>query len=248
MISFLVLISGIAIMFYVIIPVAVSWLQNKRNGYTMERLLSPNVFSGTISAVSRDTLYIQPSNTDQDTAGHEERILLPSGKTRFFHLSLDGTLSRLAWRNLAAVQKNGTVMVYLPDARNRRAFCVFHQERNGSEYQSRLRKAIPEPDIPAKPFSIAAGVLLEFMIFLHALHSPRMTTVALFALIAIFGKALPYCPPGLVLTHFGHRITIQAVKDKKKRRQRGTVGVLVYSAGILLNITLLFLIISRTGL
>lgn len=248
MISFLVLISGIAVFFYVIVPVAFARLNKRNNEYLMERLLLPNVFSATISGISRGILYVQPANTDEDTIEHEERILLPSGKTRFFQLSLDGTLIRLAWRDLPVVQKNGTVMMYLPDARYRKAICVFHQERNGSAYQSRLRKAIPERDIVAKPFSIAAGVLLEFMIFLHALQSPRMTTVALFALIAIFGKALPYCPPGLLLTHFGHRITIHAAKDKKKGRQRGTVGILVYTTGILLNIALLFLIISSTGL
>ncbi len=248
MISFLALISGIAAVFYVIIPVAFARLQRRYNESVMERLLVPGVFSGIISGISRDTLYVQPANSDPEKDGLEERILLPLGKTQFFQLSPDGALTRLSWREITVAERSGTVMVYLPDARNRKAFCVFHQERNGSAYQSRLRKAIPEQETAVKLFSIAAGALLEFMIFLHALHSPHMTTVALFALIAIFGKALPYCPPGLLLTHFGHRITVQAAEDKKKCRQRGTVGILVYSAGILLNIALLFLIISRTGL
>ncbi len=248
MISWFFIISGIAVFFYILVPLASSRLLEKSNETIRERLLIPAVFAATVSGTSRGMLYVNPANTGQNLTDEEERILLPSGKTLFFQLFHDGTLNLMSWRDITAVKKGSTVMIYLPDAGYRKAICVFHEERNGSGYQARLRKAILDRDIMVKPFSIATGVLLEFMILLHALHDPHLTTVALFALIAIFGKALPYCPPGLLLTHVGHRITVRASEDKKKGRQRGTVGILIYSAGILLNIALLFFIISNTGL
>ncbi len=247
MVSWILILSTIAIVFYVLVPVFYMKLAQKRTDVILDRLRTSSCFSATVTGVSKSTISIQPDRTEKDT-DEEEIITLHTTKTTFFALNLDDHLERLRWSDLLACKTGGTVMIYLPDTGNNRTLCVFHEERNPKAYEARIARAIPVTANPVKPFSIAAGVLLEFIIFLNALHSPDMTLVALLALIAIFGKALPYCPPGLLLTWLGHRIGRNTGKKDKKSRQRGTVGILIYTAGILLNIATLLFVISSTGL
>jgi hypothetical protein len=247
MISWIFILSAIAVVFYVLIPVLYARVHQKRTETILDRLRSSSCFSATVAGVFEDTLSVQPDRTLSDSPD-EELMALNVKKTRFFALHLDDRIEQLRWGDLIACKTGGTLMIYLPGTEKAPAYCVFHEERNRKAYEARLNRAKPAAGNTVKPFSIAAGVLFEFIIFLHALHSAEMTPVALLALIAMFGKALPYCPPGLLFTWFGHRMTAETGTKDKKSRQRGTVGILIYTAGILLNIAALILIISSSGL
>lgn len=70
---------------------------------------------------------------------------------------------------------------------------------------------------PAKKWCVAAGIFLEVLILIEASRFPEYKTVGIFALIAIFGKALPYCPPGLFLTMTAHFIDTRALNLEAKK-------------------------------
>jgi len=93
----------------------------------------------------------------------------------------------------------------------------------------------------------AIGIFAEFTFFitwLGAFHSP-LPAVA--AMIAIFGKALPWCPPGLFLTLLAHHLVYKGGADKKKDRQRKAVGLLLVTTGVLLNLVAVFFGILKSG-
>lgn len=244
MLSWLFLISGTALFFYAAIPLLFARITQRKAENMLQRLQETSYLAITVTGVSGRVLSVSPVKTSE--AGQMDT--LDPKKTHFYGLAHSGTVFRIKWQDISAVKLGGTAMVYRPDANERKTVCVFHEERDTPTYDSVIANAILTAENAVKPYSVAVGVLIEFIFFLHALHQDRLSAIAIFSLIAIFGKALPYCPPGLLLTFLGQKLTASTVKRDKKSRQRGTAGILLYSAGILLNIAVLLIIISSTGL
>lgn len=242
----IILVGSIAIIFYVVLPILFFRFFQKRRNRVVNRIVSLPCFSGTVHGIAHEFLQIETEKTPTVTL--EEGILsLDPKKTQYFTVSLRGRLLPLGWRDLIGVKTGGTVMLYLPDPENKKTLCVFHEERNRAAYIAGIKKMDSTIKNISKPYCIATGVMLEFLLFLTAIHNPEMTAIAILALFGIFGKALPYCPPGILLTFLSHHISSRATREKKRSRQLGTVGIAVYAAGILLNIAVLFFIISSVG-
>lgn len=242
MVTWIVIITGIAVLFYASIPLLFAMVHQKNALKLLEILRTSPGIPATVQGLSEGNLVVQPDAGKQGSP--KELMILRPKKTRFYGISLHGSFYPIRWRDILSFKQGGTVMVFQRDPQATKTLCIFHEERNVKAFQDRLDKALPSMDNTIKPYSIATGVLIEFVIFIHALQNPEMTAVSLLALIAIFGKALPYCPPGLLLTYYGHRITVHAGMETKKSRQRGTVGIALYIAGIVLNIAVLIFIIS----
>ncbi|HHU36401.1 MAG TPA: hypothetical protein GXZ47_04140 [Treponema sp.] len=238
MISRIILVASIAVVFYVVLPILFSRLLQKRANAIVHRIVTLSHFSGTVHGTLNESLLIQTE---------KEIISLEPKKTQYYTVSLEERLLPLRWQDVVGIKMGGTVMIYLPDAKHKKTLCVFHEERNPAAYTARIQKADPSVKNIAKHYCTATGAMLEFLVFLNTLNYPQMTAVSILALFGIFGKALPYCPPGLLFTFLGRHLSTRSASNKKRSRQLSTVGIVIYTAGILVNIAVLFFIISSVG-
>ena len=247
MIGRIVLVCAIAGFCYIIVP-AVSKLIAiiRRKRFLRVMRASSGIFGSGIE-FGQGFLTIKPKNP----AIAQMKITLQ--KTHFFMLQKTGDLEEILWKNMFMIRRGVTLAYYAPLRRQGRGLCVFHEELSETELAARvsllvLPGRLPEP---VKNYSIAIGAFLEFCVFLDSLQYDGMTSVSISALVAIFGKALPYCPPGLFFTMAAHLSgTKHAGDDKeeaKKSRQRWVVGFLLITAGILLNIAVIFFVIRKVG-
>ena len=247
MIGRIVLVCAIAGFCYIIVP-AISQLIAIIRRKRVHRILkgSSGQF-GSCTECTKGILTIKPKNPVVP------QFEIAAKKTRFFMLQKTGDLEAIAWKNLFLLQSGVTLAYYAHPRRQGRGLCLFHEELNETELAARISRIDPPsrlPD-PVKNFSIAVGAFLEFCIFLESLNYDGMTSVSISALVAIFGKALPYCPPGLFFTMAAHLSGSRNVGSEragsKKSRQRRVVGFLLITAGILLNIAVIFFVIRKVG-
>jgi hypothetical protein len=200
-------------------------------------LKKPSGIFGSCTECSKGKLTITPKNPIAP------QMEITSKKTLFFMLQKTGDLEEIPWKNMFLLQSGVTLAYYANPRGKGRGLCLFHEELGETELSARISRLVPParlPD-PVKNFSIAIGAFLEFCILLDSLRYDGMTYVSISALVAIFGKALPYCPPGLFFTMAAH------LSEAKKSRQRGVVGFLLITAGILLNIAVIFFVIQKVG-
>jgi len=159
-------------------------------------------------------------------------------KTRFLALTSDGRVEFLRWSSIDLVRKNAPLLVYRPE--RGKPVCAFLDEERAptaSEIESAFARAPSDPE-PLKPWSVAVGVFLEFLLFLESSGDAELRAVNLLAIVGSFGKALPYCPPGLFCTLGAH-----AIRAQKKPRRHGASGVLLICAGIAINVGVIFALI-----
>lgn len=212
---------------------------------------------------------LKPAQPGGAAAGSEERSLDPR-KTVFLILRDTGACDRISWSSVFLIQTGTTVILIDADRTFRRDICVFHEEKSRKELENRLRTLVVPADIrnPLKPYGVAAGAFLEFLLFLRFISLPDGGATSIAALVAIFGKALPYCPPGLFCTLAALRLRASRYPstapgsgarsdteqpepaygnrpDAKKNRRRKLAGFLLVSAGVLLNIAVLFFVIRH---
>jgi hypothetical protein len=242
-----VLVCAIAGICYIIAPAISQLVAIIRRKLIIRVLKGPSGQFGSCVECGKDLLTIKPKNPAID------QYVIAAKKTRFFMLQKTGDLEAIKWKNLFLIQSGVTLAYYASPRRKGRGVCLFHEELNETELAARISRIDPPtrlPD-PIKNFSIAIGAFLEFCIFLDSLQYDGMTSVSISALVAIFGKALPYCPPGLFFTMAAHlggnRKGESDGGGQKKSRQRRVVGFLLITAGILLNIAVIFFVIRKVG-
>lgn len=265
MISRLILISAVAVLFYVLLPIIVSAVRlalwNARKADLLARMASgaggmcafTDFTNGKIIATriagahTGETVSIDPHSTRftllRRPAEHAHPELLP-----------------LKWKHIHSAE-TGERLWYAPNSGSHDAdICLIldlsaHADVLACVQSSRADDRYVQA---GKYWPVATGIFIEFLIFMHALYLHDLTIVTLAAIVAIFGKALPYLPPGLACTlaaqslahrhegseEHGHTDPLQA----KKNRQRRAAGILLTSAGILLNLALLFLIFGYIGI
>jgi hypothetical protein len=207
--------------------------------------------AGAVCAGFRDTALLvrpdKPLRDGADTAGRQttddgdDLIRINPRKTRFIMVQKQGLPERIRWKSLFLVQTGTTVALGPEPRRFGRRICVFHEEKNAAILRERLASIeLPvEVFTPVKAYSVAAGAFLEFLIFLESVTKSEPGAVTIAALVAIFGKALPYLPPGLFFT-------IASVQTKKSR-QRRVAGFLLMTAGVILNIAVVFFLVRKIG-
>ncbi len=241
MISRIVLVCVIAMLFYIIIPLSGRfWAVGKWKRF-MARMRAEKGVSGCGTGYASGQLKVL-----RGAGASEAELLITPRKTVFFMLRKNENIEALAWRTTFLLQ-NGTTLYYIQSKKRFvRSICIFYEDKNEAALIGRLSTlTLPEHIHNAiKPYSIALGAFLEFIVFLDCIQTPEMSSASIAALVAIFGKALPYCPPGLFLTLLS-QLPGKKGKMQKKSRQLNAAGILLEIAGIGLNIAVIFFVIRN---
>jgi len=233
----LLAIAAIAFIAYVLIPGLAGAIVRFRL-----RRLTARLAAGAGSGAALEGVDLHAVTLSLGGAG--ERLSLDSRETRF--LTLDRAVGpiRLSWKSVRLVQA-GTALAYIPGPnRFKRPVCVFHEEGDIERVREAAKGLLADrswkPDAGGSAitaFSVATGVILEFLALIEASGTSGMELAAIAALVGVFGKALPYLPPGILLT----------IAGAKKNQQRGAAGFLMIALGTALNIAILFFAILKVG-
>lgn len=236
----------IALVFYELVPMGSAYLRRRRHSGLLAEINARAGFSGTFVAFANGRVLVRP---DHSTGQTDIPMELVPQETVFLTISETGVAERIGWKSVSMIQAGTAIMVYLPTSGHRRAFCVFHEERSPAELRKRMSAGVEfqqEAD-PVKPFSVAAGAFMEFVILLGSVQRNDHILVSVLALLAVFGKALPWCPPGLILTLLAQALSGSPNRDKKSR-QYDTTGFSLKIVGVLLNIACILFVFHIIGL
>ncbi len=240
MIIRIALIAGVAVTAYVIVPALSARLSAARRSRLLARL------KDGIPCTLTDIVDGEPAfKPDRPRGTDALPPSLPPARTSFLLLEKSGTIRETAWKEVSAILAGTTAIVYRLE--KDRFACLFHEELRAQDAEKRLAAAVldgvaPERPDPVKPISIAAGAFAEFAILVDALKRPESDAISILALLAIFGKALPWCPPGLLLTLAAKSLSRKSRGGKKSRRL-GTVGLLLAGLAVALNVALILFVI-----
>jgi len=237
MISRMFVIILVAILFYAVLPAVNGALVRRTWRRRIADLKGGTGIAAAGTGIRAGLLTVRNGDT--------EELAIPPRKTRFLILRQNGELEELAWSAIKLVQ-TGISVFYVRTGRGHRDLCLFHGEGDQAALRARIG-ALEVPERvrnPGKRYWVGAGAFLEFLVFLDTTRYPELNTVSIAALVAIFGKALPYCPPGLFFTLASYSITGR-LDGTKKNRQHGATGFLLILAGIALNVAGLFFVIRR---
>lgn len=238
----ILIVATIALVSYVIIPALAGAIARARIKRLVRRLAAGTGEEGTFEDAKLNSVTITRDNGAIEAIQRESR--LDSRETRFFTFDAEKGPSKIRWKGVTLCRR-GAAILYIPGKNAlKRAICVFHAERDRQSLAQAAAALLknrdwhPEAGPGAiKPYSVAVGMFLEFLMLIEALGHDGMALVAIAALIGVCGKALPYLPPGVLF----------AVIGAKKNRRHNAVGFLLMALGTALNIGLLFLVIVRLG-
>lgn len=239
MIGRIILVCLVALIMYVIVPEFSGFIFRKRQNLFKTNIDSKKGISGRCIGITGKKMRIR-------TSGNEILELLPK-KTVCLLLWNDQIIEEIRWNSILLVEKGIPIEIFQSTKNAGKTLCVLHSE----DYQGNVNKISAEhetvilPQDHIKLYSIAIGVFLEFLLFYNSISQPGMENAAIAALLGLFGKALPYCPPGLFLTLPAHKISLQ--NRKTKRRARTIYAALLVTGGIALNIVLIYIVIRATG-
>lgn len=248
MLERILLIIAVGVVFYVILPALSQGLKQVRRKRLIIKLKTNQGITATCADSRNGALLIAPNGA---TSGTTEPFAITPERHRLFMMEKEGSLEEVSWKTVFLI-RNGVPVVYWPGKNGRaRGICVFHEEESATEFAARLEKMAdrkakldPIPD-PIKYFSIAIGAFLEFCLFLESIRNPEMSQASVAALVALFGKALPYCPPGLFFTLAAQFVDHRG--GQKKSRRRSAVGFLMVTIGVVLNVCAVFFAILKVG-
>lgn len=234
-----------AVFFYVFLPVFAAFLQKRffrRRAETLRRRALVSGVRAVFSGFSGGKILLESCSSGGFLA-------VDPGNTRFAFAE-NGILHPLAWRFLFSLPRGCTAFYVPPEpflnpAKRRaswaakRPFSRFIRRKGFCLFLDTSPDAVPAPEVTGvqaggagKPYFVALGICTEFLLFLFFLG--RMEpAAAVLALAAVFGKALPYAPPGLFFTLAGNA----SAGPKALAAKAG--GVVLNCALILLAVRLL---------
>lgn len=250
MISRIAAVLALAVVFYFLLPEVSAFLQRRLAVRWFSKLKQEALSSGVnavVSGVSGKNLLIRSSAS----GGF---MPVSSAGTVFFTADKDG-IRKIPRRHLLSVPK-GLSAFYIPpeplvnpvrrkDSAIEKRLLPFFVRKKGAcilfdgaehSFPADLAAALPANEKNRiKPYFIALGAFAEFSLFLIFLRERELFPAALTALAAVFGKGVPYIPPGLFLTMTG--TTLAA-----KRPDAKPVAFAIKVSGIILNVALFFAI------
>ena len=257
------LVCAIAFVSYVLIPAIVRLVRRHHWKNVIARFGKETGIDGICTGYQDGKLVIKTIRSPTTAAAatpaatsENKNLLINPRKTRFYMFRKNGNPAIIPWRTVFLIKNGTTVSLLLGRKGKGRACCIFHEEKNAislaalaAQFSSpgEHNQGVPEPgSSPVVYFCIATGAFLEFGLFLESLQHSDMGIVSMSALVGIFGEALPYLPPGLLLTLAGQIASPRSVRTKKDR-QRKTAGFLLKTAGIVLNIAVVFFVLRKIG-
>lgn len=246
MIGSLVLAVSVALVAYTILPaLSGAWFRRRRK--RLLALLSAGT-AGYCAGVGPEGIRFAPY-APKARGGTDAPVVVVPDKALFLRCAKSG-VTELPGRKLRLLAVN-TPLVLAAAARPLRRSLVAVMENGTADRDARtMMGSLPADEAVPDPLRYAwaaAGIFVEFLFFITWLSAYSVPLPAVTAMVAIFGKALPWCPPGLFLTLFAHRLAAKPGRDKKKDRRRGAVGLLLVAAGVSLNLFAIFFVIRQTG-
>lgn len=254
MLERILIVIAVGVVFYVLIPALSQGLQQIGRKRLIVKLKNNPGIAATCSESRNGALLITPADSATGLTGTNapgESFAITPERNRLFMMEKDGTIEEISWKSVFLI-RNGVPVVYWPGKTGlARGLCVFHEEETREDFNARLalladRKTRMDPiSDPIKYFSVAVGAFLEFCLFLESIGNPEMRQASVAALVAVFGKALPYCPPGLFFTLAAQLVDHRG--GQKKSRRRSAVGFILVTGGVILNICAVFFAILKVG-
>ncbi len=235
----------VALVFYELIPILSAYLRRRRHSALLADIGSRAGLPGAFVAFAKDRVLVRAGHPVKQT---DVPLALVPEETAFLMVSATGEAERIGWKSVSMIEAGTGVMVYLPASGHRRAICVFHEEKKPADLGKRIAggMAFQQGADPVKPFSVATGAFLEFALLFESLQSGTPILVSVLAILAVFGKALPWCPPGLILTLLGQALA-GPPRGEKKSRQHWAVGLSLKIAGVLLNVACILFVFRVIG-
>lgn len=250
MISRIAAVLAIAVVFYFLLPALSALLQERLTARWFCRLRQAALSSGVsavVAGVSGRNLLVKSS-----ASGGFMPVFFAS--TALFEAD-SGGIRQIPWRHLLSVPK-GISAFYIPPeplvsparrkgtAMESRILSIFVRRKGACILFDSASCSFPawlEDARPArgenrlKPWFIALGAFAEFSLFLTFSAERELFLAAIAALAAVFGKGVPYVPPGLFLTLAG-----SALAAKKPAARLAAFAI--KASGIALNATLFFMV------
>lgn len=245
----------VAAFFYVIAPLVSRQIAVSRRKRRLALLASAKGVFAVCSSWHNETLTIDPVGAGK--IGKEKSDDLPftvaPARTRFYVLEKEGTLERTSWHTVTLIKRGVTLMYFPGRTRHSRGICVFHEETSEKRLRERFAALAASTAnggtdaLRAKYFSVAIGAFIEFLLFIESIGDERARIVSVAALLGIFGKALPWCPPGLAFTLAS--LYASGKRDPQKKNRRLTAaGFALAFAGVALNVGIILFVIVRLGI
>lgn len=241
MISRIVLVCVIALVSYIILPEMGRVWMTMRWKLMLKRLRFEPGESGYCTGHLDAGLRVQLEGMNRDAF----QLISPKN-TVFLMLRKNEGPEKLAWRTFFLLQYGTTLYYIQSKKRFKPDICLFYEEKNTAALKEQIN-SLTVPSLipnPVKPYCVASGAFLEFLLFLQYIRNPELGIASIASLVAIFGKALPYFPPGLLFTVAAARFA-DSSPEEKKRGQRKAAGILLVTTGILLNIVFIFFVIRN---
>ncbi len=247
------IICAVAILSYVIVPAASQALLRRKRAKTARKLAAAQKKCARCSDFRDGFIHAVPSVGSAKPVGDATGdFVVNPAKTRLYAVEASGSLEPISWKSVSIVKVGAPIAVFDKPGRFSKGICLFHEERSEEDLVARL-EAIAQSTVPHRPIpdpvkyaAIGVGAFVEFMIFISSLGEPDMNLESIAALVAIFAKALPYCPPGLLLTLVA-QLAIAPRGGEKKSRKRRAFGFATETLGVLLNVAVLFLAFQLVG-
>lgn len=245
MISSLVLVCVVALVFYAILPAASGTAFDWRRKSIFAALETGTW--GSCAGINAGKILFAPAIPAVGTP-EPPRELTP-GVTVFIAFSREGKPEEIPSRRLRRLDVGTPLYRAGGVIPGNRAVCAILEQREGVSFPSLAAKAMTRPAFdPLRYVWAAIGVFIEFALFVAWISRADSPIPAIAALIAIFGKALPWCPPGLILTLWAHNLATRSRSgDKKKDRRMRTAGQLLVALGVLANLVVVFFGIRQSG-
>lgn len=258
------LIAAIAVLFNLAIPAVSLAVRTRRRARLMRSLT--NGLPCAITDAFRDKLGLEGKTLESEALASKALASntlstngpaavscptsIPAKHTTFMQLRANGRIQLIRWDELLSVSVGTPVLLFAREGG--RYACLLHGGKDRQEAERAIARAseegaVPERPDPIKPISLAFGAFLQFLIFLRTLTTNGMDAIAILSLVAVFARALPWCPPGLILTVTAHSMSARGQGRKKSRRERAA-GFIVAGTGVLLNLVLIFLAILGRGI
>jgi len=259
MVISLALILAVAIGCYTVLP-ALSHAAYRARWKRVLALLGKGT-KGSCAGIEAGNILLAPDRRAETSPGdappggepREGNLPIPAKKTVFLFISADappGEIPRQSLRELAVGAPLFLSEGTLPLGRR---VCAFLDPRAEALNAAAFAKMVAGYPVPPKVYDplkyawAAIGVFVEFLFFVAWLGASFSPLPAVAAMVAIFGKALPWCPPGLFLTLYANYLSGKVSGDKKKDRRRRAVGHLLVAVGVSVNLVAVFFGIRQTG-
>lgn len=262
MVSHLLLILSVAVLFYAVLPMASETvyksMMRKRleffrgegmssgvyarvSGFSSGKILLEAVSSGgLITVIPLETVFFVCDGGVPRKIPWRLFLSLPRG-LGVFYIPPAGFTSPVKMRH----PEDRKTPFRVPRLVRRRGVCVFYDASRGvaaappsAVENAPLEFSLPrKSENPPKPFFVAAGAFVEFVFFLLFLRDGGDSAAAILSLAAVFGRAAPYCPPGLFCT-LGAASLLSRKPDKKP------VAFALKTFGVAVNIALFLLVVG----